>query len=185
MEATTKATRSSSNSCRTVQAAAQEMDATLKERANLPGHAAKVAHITAYFKDPAKLRAFVTTYQPGQWKAAVLMMYFDTFVPPAAPTPVPTPQPLRRATWPPGRVLPNGRPVTALEAATSAWIGLACRRGAITFWRRHLTRAILPPAVVEDLKSLYPGLRPGAFPTATRLEYRLYVGVATHSPSGA
>lgn len=120
VEATTKATQEQQQFVRTVQAAAQEMDATLKERANLPGHAAKVAHITAYFKDPAKLQAFVTTYQPGQWKAAVLMMY-DTFVPPAAPTPVPTPQPLRPGNVAAGPRVPNGRPVTALEAATSAW----------------------------------------------------------------
>ena len=75
-----------------------------RSRARQPARARnKVAHITAYFKDPAKLQAFVTTYQPGQWKAAVLMMY-DTFVPPAARHQCRPRSRCARATWPPGRV---------------------------------------------------------------------------------
>lgn len=120
VEATNKATQEQQQFVATVRQAAAEMDATLKERANTPGHAAKVAHIQAYFKDPAKLQAFVTTYQPQQWKAAVLMMY-DTFVPPAAPAPVPTPQPLRPGNVAAGPRVPNGRPISALEAATNAF----------------------------------------------------------------
>jgi len=105
----------------TVQTAAKEMDATLAQRANTPGHQAKVDHIRQYFKDPARLTEFVTTYQPNQWKAAVLMMY-DSYTPPA-PTPViPTaPQPLRPGHVASGVRVPNGKPISSSDAVANAW----------------------------------------------------------------
>lgn len=77
-----------------IQQAAQQMDATLAQRANTPGHAEKVQNIKAYLSDPARLNAFVTTYQPHQWNAAILMMY-DTFQSAPAARAVPVVQPLR------------------------------------------------------------------------------------------
>lgn len=106
----------------TVQNAAKEMDATLAARAATPGHQAKVDHIRQYFKDPARLTEFVTTYQPNQWKAAVLMMY-DSYTPPAAAVPVvpPTPQPLRPGHVASGVRVPNGKPISSSDAVANAW----------------------------------------------------------------
>lgn len=103
----------------TVKAAATEMDATLAARAATPGHQAKVDHIKAYFADKGRLTEFVTTYQPNQWKAAVLMMY-DSYTPPAAPLPT-TPQPLRPGHVASGVRVPNGKPVSSSDAVANAW----------------------------------------------------------------
>ncbi len=105
----------------TVQQAAQQMDATLEQRKHQPGHEAKVAFIKGQLADPVKLQQFVTTYEPHQWQAAVLMMY-DAFSPPAAPAPAaaPSPQPLR-----PGNVSSGARiatqPTNAMDAVQSAF----------------------------------------------------------------
>lgn len=108
----------------TVQRAATEMDATLAARASTPGHQAKVDHIRSYFADKARLTEFVTTYQPHQWKAAVLMMY-DSYTPaPAMPTVPAAPQPLRPGHVAAGVRVPNGKPVSSTEAVTSAWDAL-------------------------------------------------------------
>ncbi|MGV3727737.1 hypothetical protein [Hydrogenophaga sp.] len=100
----------------TVQQAAHQMDATLEQRKHLPGHEAKVAFIKAQLSDPVRLQQFVTTYEPHQWQAAVLMMY-DAYSPPAAPAPVPspTPQPLR-----PGHVASGARVATQPRNAGDA-----------------------------------------------------------------
>lgn len=102
-----------------IQQAAQQMDATLDQRKHLPGHEAKVAFIKGQLADPVRLQQFVTTYEPHQWQAAVLMMY-DAFSPPAAPAPAPTPQPLR-----PGNVATGARvatqPKNAMDAVQSAF----------------------------------------------------------------
>lgn len=122
----TAATQEQQQFQQTVRAAATEMDATLAQRAATPGHQAKVDHIRQYFADPARLQSFVTTYQPNQWKAAVLMMY-DTYVPPA-PTPVipNAPQPLRPGHVASGVRVPNGKPVSSADAVANAFdaIGL-------------------------------------------------------------
>lgn len=116
--ASTKANQEQTQFVRTVQSAAAEMDAALQERASTPGHQSKVAHITSYFKDPAKLQQFVQIYQPNQWKSAILMMY-DSYNPPA-PTPTPSPQPLRPSAGGAGpRVATN--PKTAEEAVMGAF----------------------------------------------------------------
>lgn len=105
---------------RNVQAAATQMDAALAERATTPGHAQRLEFIKQHFSDPAKLNAFVTTYQPEQWKAAILMMY-DAHVP-AAKTPAPPPpQPLRPGNTALGTRTPNGQPVTAESAVMGAF----------------------------------------------------------------
>lgn len=120
----TAASRDMQQYQQTVQAAAKEMDATLAARAATPGHQAKVDHIRQYFADPARLQAFVTTYQPNQWKAAVLMMY-DTYTPPPAMPAVPAaPQPLRPGHVASGVRVPNGKPVSREEAVTNAWDAL-------------------------------------------------------------
>lgn len=120
----TAASRDMQQYQQTVQAAAKEMDATLAARAATPGHQAKVDHIRQYFADPARLQAFVTTYQPNQWKAAVLMMY-DTYTPaPAMPTVPAAPQPLRPGHVASGVRVPNGKPVSREEAVTNAWDAL-------------------------------------------------------------
>lgn len=78
----------------TVNQAAQSMDRALTARAGTPGHEAKVQYIRAYMADPQRLQAFVNTYQPHQWEAALLTIY-DAHNPPVAPAPPPVPQPLR------------------------------------------------------------------------------------------
>lgn len=105
----------------TVQQAAAKMETTLAQRASTPGHEAKVAHIMAHFKDPAKLQAFVTTYQPQQWESVVLMMY-DSHVPPAPAAPAP-PQPLRPGNTRPGAAVSSGH-VTAESAVEGAFARL-------------------------------------------------------------
>lgn len=105
----------------TVQQAAQRMDATLAQRAHMPGHEAKVAFIRSQLQDPQRLQAFVTTYQPHQWEAAVLMMY-DAYTPPApAPAPAPAaPQPLRPGMVGAGARVPTP-PRNAMDAVQSAF----------------------------------------------------------------
>lgn len=104
----------------TVQSAAQQMDAALAERAATPGHAERVAFIRSHFSNPANLQTFVATYQPTQWKAALLMMY-DAHVPaPKAPPPA-APQPLRPSSAALGRPVSNGQPVTAQSAVAGAF----------------------------------------------------------------
>ena len=106
----------------TVKAAATEMDATLAARAATPGHAEKVAFIKSQLADPKRIQEFVTTYQPHQWKAAVLMMY-DAYTPPAAPAPVipAAPQPLRPGHVASGVRVPNGKPISSTDAVANAW----------------------------------------------------------------
>ncbi len=104
-----------------VQQAAARMDATLAQRASSPGHTEKVAFIRNHFADPQRLRAFVETYQPEQWQAAVLMMY-DAYTPPppaAAPAP-PAPQPLRPGVAGAGRPVQQA-PRNAMDAVQSAF----------------------------------------------------------------
>lgn len=102
-----------------VSSAAREMDAILAQRAATPGHEAKVGHIRGYFSDPAKLQSFVSTYEPKQWKAAVLMMY-DTYQPPAPPAHSTARQPLRpTATGAGQRVTSTTR--TAEDAVSGAF----------------------------------------------------------------
>ena len=118
VEAAGKASQEQAQFVKTVQSAAADMDAALKERASTPGHQAKVAHITAYFKDPARMQQFVQTYQPNQWKAAILMMY-DTYQPPG-PAPTPSPQPLRPSAGAAGPRLAQS-PKTAEDAVMGAF----------------------------------------------------------------
>ncbi len=108
----------------TVTNAAAQMDAALAQRAHQPGHAAKVAHVQAYFSDQGRLREFVSTYQPQQWQAAVLMMY-DSFTPPpaaVAPAP-PAPQPLRPASTGTGPRVAT-QPKNAMDAVQDAFASL-------------------------------------------------------------
>ena len=102
-----------------VQGAAQRMDATLNQRAGQPGHAEKIAHVRAYLSDPARLQSFVTTYQPNQWEAAVLMMY-DSFTPQAPAPRIPSVQPLRPGHVASGTRQASNRPVSANNAVSSA-----------------------------------------------------------------
>lgn len=107
-----------------VQQAAQRMDATLAQRAHMPGHEAKVAFVRSQLADPQRLQAFVTTYQPHQWEAAVLMMY-DAYTPPApavAPAP-PAPQPLRPGVAGAGNRMPTA-PRNAGDAVNNAFAAL-------------------------------------------------------------
>ncbi|MCZ4315163.1 hypothetical protein O4H66_17285 [Comamonadaceae bacterium G21597-S1] len=106
---------------RTVQEAARMMDTTLAQRAGTPGHAEKLAFIAGQLKDPAKMKQFVTTYEPHQWQAAVLMMY-DAYTPPApAPTPPAAPQPLRPGYVANGTRQIGNKSVTAEESVEHAW----------------------------------------------------------------
>lgn len=122
----TAATQEMQQFQQTVKAAATEMDATLAARAATPGHAEKVAFIKSQLADPKRIQEFVTTYQPHQWKAAVLMMY-DAYTPPAPASVVPnTPQPLRPGHVSSGTRVPNGKPVSSADAVANAFdaIGL-------------------------------------------------------------
>lgn len=104
-----------------VQSAAQQMDVALAQRANTPGHAEKLAFITAKLREPGAMQQFVTTYQPHQWQAAMLMMY-DAYSPPApAPTPPAAPQPLRPGHVANGTRQIGNKPVTAEESVEHAW----------------------------------------------------------------
>lgn len=114
----------------TVNSAAAEMDKTLNALAGTPGHEAKVAYIANHFKDQANLKAFVTTYQPQQWKSVLLTMYHAYTplpavaapAPAAAPTP-PAPQPLRPGAMRAGAPQQNG-PVTAESSVRAAFAGV-------------------------------------------------------------
>lgn len=99
----------------TVESAAASMDAALAKLAGQPGHEAKVAFIRQQFADPAKLQQFVTTYEPHQWNAAILMMY-EAYTPPVAP--LPGPQPLRSTNVRPGG--PVARRVVSAEGAVES-----------------------------------------------------------------
>lgn len=101
-----------------VQQATQSMDEHLAARASQPGHQEKIAHIKQYFGDKAKLQAFVTTYRPEQWQAAVTMMY-DSFTPPATVVTSTTPQPLRPSSSGVGVRVSTG-PVSADSAVGNA-----------------------------------------------------------------
>lgn len=117
----TAATQEMQQFQQTVRAAATEMDATLAQRAATPGHEAKVAFIRQQLADPKRIQEFVTTYQPHQWKAAVLMMY-DAYSPPAPAPVVPTtPQPLRPGHVASGVRVPNGKPISSTDAVANAW----------------------------------------------------------------
>lgn len=108
----------------TVHQAGQRIDAVLQQRAQTPGHEAKVAFIRTQLSDPVRQRQFVETYQPHQWEAAVLMMY-DAYTPPApavAPAP-PAPQPLRPGVSGAGSRMPTA-PRTAGDAVQGAFESL-------------------------------------------------------------
>ncbi len=103
----------------TVTKAAQSMDEHLATRASQPGHEAKINHIKQYFGDKDRLQAFVKTYRPDQWQAAVTMMY-DSYTPPITTiTAAPTPQPLRPSSSGVGVRVSTG-PVSADSAVGNA-----------------------------------------------------------------
>jgi hypothetical protein len=101
----------------TVQQAAADMDSHLAARAGEPGHAAKMGYVQQYFKDPQRMQAFVSTYQPQQWKAAVTMLY-DSYNPPAPRQNVP--QPLRPTNTVSGARV-NNSPTSAEAAIMGAF----------------------------------------------------------------
>lgn len=94
---------------------------TLAQRAGTPGHEAKMQYIAGYFRDPAKMQAFVNTYHPQQWESAMLMMY-DTYSPPAPAQPA-APQPLRPGAFAAGNPVRTG-PATAESAVSGAFARL-------------------------------------------------------------
>ena len=102
----------------TVQTAASQMDVALAQRAATPGHAAKVEWIKAQLSDPVKMQQFVSTYQPGQWQAAVMMMY-DAYTPPAVQQAVP--QPLRPGVVASGVRQTGSKAMTSTDAVNNAW----------------------------------------------------------------
>ena len=106
---------------RNVTAAASDMETQLAARAATPGHAEKMAFLNAKLADPVYQKQFVSTYQPKQWAAAMLMLY-DAYNPPAAgPTTPRPPQPLRPGHVNAGTRTSAGKPVTAIDAVKSAW----------------------------------------------------------------
>jgi hypothetical protein len=117
---------------KTVQAAAVTMETALKARATEPGHESKLKSIHAYFSDPAKMQAFVTTYQPEQWQPALMLMYDNMGVQAPVAAPPAGPQPLRPNNVRTGAPVRNG-PVTAEGAVADAfklvhaWKVASCR----------------------------------------------------------
>lgn len=105
----------------TVRNAAATMENTLKQRAGTPGHEQKLGFIHSHFAKPENLQAFVKTYQPEQWPAAMLLMY-DAYTPQqaAAAPPPPGPQPLRPGSRAIGSPVNTG-PVTAESAVDRAF----------------------------------------------------------------
>lgn len=65
-------------------AAQQAANAYFVTRKNEADYPAKIARIQEYFKDPAKINEFVSTYEPRQWFAQIKFMY-DNMAIPAAP----------------------------------------------------------------------------------------------------
>jgi hypothetical protein len=104
-----------------LQSASVAMDTTLSKHAGEPGHQQRMNAIGQYFKDPAKLQAFVTTYTPDQWAHAVDFMYTNIALPQAAaaPTPVP-PQALRPSNVRASAAGQPQGPLTAGAAVSSA-----------------------------------------------------------------
>jgi hypothetical protein len=101
----------------TVAAAAADMEAVLKTREATPGHEHRLKVIAEHFKQPGKLQEFVTTYEPKQWKPALLWMYENIAVPAAAPPA--GPQPLRPTAARAGVPVRTG-PATAESAVAGA-----------------------------------------------------------------
>lgn len=78
-----------------MQQASQAMEQYLSSRVNEADHPARMAALTAHFKDPARMQEFVSTYTtPKQMLAAVKFMY-DNIRVAAAPTPPRRDQPIR------------------------------------------------------------------------------------------
>ena len=121
LDAQNRANQEQTQFQKTIESAASQMDEALAKRAATPGHAEKLAFIQSKLREPGVMQQFVTTYQPNQWQAAVLMMY-DSYTPPA-PTPViPTaPQPLRPGHVASGVRVPNGKPISSSDAVANAW----------------------------------------------------------------
>lgn len=106
---------------RNVTAAAADMEKQLAARASTPGHAEKMAFLNAKLADPEYQKQFVSTYQPNQWAAAMLMLY-DAYNPPATSvTPPRPPQPLRPGHVNAGTRTAAGKPVTSVDAVKNAW----------------------------------------------------------------
>lgn len=66
------------------------VDRYLGSRAHEADHAAKMAALGEFFRNPQNIAQFVQTYHPNQWAATVAMMY-DQMRPAAAPAHSPTP----------------------------------------------------------------------------------------------
>lgn len=117
--------REASQFKQTVEQASQSLGSSLQARANEPGHAEKMAAVQRYFADPQRVQKFVQTYQPGQWEAAVQMIYEAAPVSAAAPiatAPV-APQPLRPTSVRTGGPRAAG-PMTAAGAVEQAFTNL-------------------------------------------------------------
>lgn len=91
---------------KTVESAAQTMEAYLKTREKEVDHPVRMKKLVEHFQNPANLQSFVQTYQPNQWVATIKMMY-DGIVVPRTPT---NQQPLR------SRSISQGRPTPTAEA---------------------------------------------------------------------
>jgi hypothetical protein len=104
----------------TIATASQDMQTVLESRAGTAGHEHRIKVIAEHFQNPAKLKEFVDTYQPKQWKAAVLWMY-DNIAVPAQPGP--GPQPLRPSNARAGAPVRTG-PVTAESSVEGAFARL-------------------------------------------------------------
>jgi hypothetical protein len=105
---------------KTITTAGQEMQTVLESRAGTAGHEHRIKVIAEHFQNPEKLKEFVNTYQPKQWKAAVLWMY-DNIAVPAQPGP--GPQPLRPTNARAGAPVRTG-PVTAESSVEGAFARL-------------------------------------------------------------
>lgn len=124
--ATTTAQREAQQFQAFAQQSAHQMDAALAQRAGTPGHEQKIAHVKAYLADPSRLNQFVTTYQPNQWQAAVMMMY-DSYQPPAPAVNLSAPQPLRPGPMAAGSRQPSGKPISSHAAVEGAFDSIFSR----------------------------------------------------------
>ncbi|MDQ2150068.1 hypothetical protein RBI22_15220 [Alcaligenaceae bacterium C4P045] len=75
----------------TVTQGQQQMAQYLQTRASEIDHPARMRVISDHFRDPAKMREFVRTYQPSQWVHALKLMYDGIQASPAARRPGPAP----------------------------------------------------------------------------------------------
>lgn len=101
--ATQEADQVNQRSTQEFQGAMQQVEGYLSTRAQEVDHQPRMEVLGKYFKDPANIQEFISTYQPNQMAKAIKWMYDNV---PVAPRQA-TPNPLRARTSPLGQPSTN------------------------------------------------------------------------------